>query len=215
MYVPSHFAEERKEVLHALIRAYPLGVLVASGAGGLEANHIPFVLQETACGSVTLSGHVARANCIWKCVEAVTPALAIFQGPAAYVRPGWYPSKQEHGRVVPTWNYVAVHARGVIRFHHDAFWIRNHLERITHQMEAGRSTPWAVDDAPTDYVEAMAARVVGVELVVEQLVGKWKLSQNQPESHRAGVVQGLEREGHSTAADLARLVREWSPPPPA
>jgi len=153
---------------------------------------------------------VARANRIWENPTGTEGALVIFQGPAAYVSPGWYPSKHEHGKVVPTWNYVAVHARGAIRFHQDARWIRSQMERLTNQMEATQSVPWSIADAPLEYIEKMVANVVGVEVIVEHLSGKWKVSQNQPEANRAGVVQGLERVGNADAAAIASLVGEYS-----
>jgi transcriptional regulator len=210
MYVPGHFSEDRKEVLHELIRAYPLGALVCAGPTGLEANHIPFLLEESGNGSVSLSGHIARANRIWEELEAGGSALVIFQGPSAYISPGWYPSKLEHGKVVPTWNYVVVHAQGTLRFHHDAIWIRNQLERLTCQMEAGRPAPWAVSDAPAEYIEKMIAHVVGVELVVKNMTGKWKASQNQPDANRTGVIHGLENTGDTSASKLARWLAEFS-----
>lgn len=194
--------------MHALIRACPLGLLVVTGAGGLEANHIPFFLRVADGGQATLLGHVARANPVWRTAGAASAALVVFQGPAGYVSPSWYPAKREHGRVVPTWNYAAVHAQGTVTFHDDPRWTRRQMEWLTHQMEAGRAHPWAVADAPADYVDKLVAAVVGVEVVVERLIGKWKVSQNQSEANRAGVVNGLNEAGGSAAAELARLVAE-------
>lgn len=211
MYIPSHFAEDRKEVLYGLIRAFPLGILVLGGSSGPEANHIPFVLQESGDGSVALLGHIARANRIWEGPSEGCQALAIFQGPSAYISPSWYPTKQDHGKVVPTWNYAAVHARGVLRFHQDASWIRHQMGILTQQMEAGRSKPWSVEDAPSDFIATLVSHVVGVELVVERLYGKWKVSQNQSVPNRAGVIEGLKGEGGTGAADMARWVAGWSP----
>ena len=208
MYLPSHFAETRPEVLHALVRAQPLAVLVTHGAAGLEANHLPLLLDIGPSGEAALLGHVARANPVWR-VEGVE-ALAIFQGPQAYVSPSWYPSKREHGKVVPTWNYVTVHAHGRLRVHDDPAWIRNLLDRLTTQMEAPRAEPWAVSDAPADYIEKTIAMVVGVELRVDRLEGKWKLSQNQPAANRAGVIKGLLANGEPEAAALALAMREGS-----
>lgn len=208
MYVPAPFGEQRIEVMHALIRACPLGVLVVAGAGGLEANHIPFFLRVSDEGSATLLGHVARANPVWRTPGASSAALVVFQGPASYVSPGWYPSKLEHGRVVPTWNYVAVHAQGTVTFHDDPRWTRSQMEWLTRQMEAGRAHPWAVADAPAEHIDRLVANVVGVEVAVERLTGKWKVSQNQSAANRAGVVNGLHEVGGPAAEELARLVAE-------
>ena len=152
MYVPSYFSETRHEVIHELIRAYPLGVLVSIEEGCLETNHISFYLKVSETGSAFLLGHVARLNPIWKQSRECRTALAIFQGPTSYVSPGWYPSKQEHKEVVPTWNYVAVHASGTLRFHEDAQWIRLQMELLTNQMESSQRQPWAVSDAPNNYI---------------------------------------------------------------
>ncbi len=208
MYVPGHFSEQSDEVMHALIRACPLGLLVVAGAGGLEANHIPFLLSVADGGRATLLGHVTKANPVWRTPGPSTAALVVFQGPAGYISPGWYPSKLEHGRVVPTWSYAAVHAQGTVTFHDDPHWTRKQMEWLTHQMEAGREHPWAVADAPADYVDRLVANVVGVEIVVERLTGKWKVSQNQSDANRAGVVKGLQDAGGPAAAELARLVAE-------
>ena len=204
MYLPSHFAETRPEVLHALVRAQPLAVLVTHGAEGLEANHVPLLLDVGPAGETALLGHVARANPVWRLDGA--EALAIFQGPQAYVSPSWYPSKREHGKVVPTWNYVTVHAYGRLRVHDDPAWLRRLLDRLTTQMEAPRAQPWAVGDAPADYLEKMISMVVGVELRVERLEGKWKVSQNQPAANRAGVIVGLDAMGGADEAAMAREI---------
>jgi transcriptional regulator len=206
VYLPSHFTETRPEVLYALIQAQPLAVLVTAGAAGLDANHLPLCLALDAAGEATLLGHVARANPLWRFAGAELEALAIFQGPQAYVSPSWYPSKREHGKVVPTWNYVTVHAHGRLRIHDDAAWVRRLLDRLTGQMESPRAQPRAVSDAPPDYIEKMVAQVVGVELRVERLVGKWKVSQNQPAANRAGVIAGLEADGDAQAVAMAREV---------
>lgn len=198
MYLPSHFAESRPEVLQALIREHPLATLVTAGPGGLDANPIPLHLDAGAQGEVTLLGHVARANPVWR-ADGVE-ALAIFQGPQAYVSPSWYPGKREHGKVVPTWNYVTVVAHGSLIVHDDPVWTCALLERLTKQMESPRPVPWAMSDAPPGYLEKLIAQVVGVELRVERLQGKWKLSQNQPAENRAGVVAGLQADGEVAMA---------------
>ena len=206
MYRPPAFREDRPEVLHGLIRQYPLGVLITQGAEGLDANHIPWWLEVADSGEVRLLGHIARANPLWKSSPMRPEVLVIFQGPAQYISPGWYPTKQVHGRVVPTWNYVVVHAHGRLVFHEDPAWIRAQMERLTGQMEAAQPQPWSIDEAPPEYIEALLATVVGVEIVVDRLEGKWKLSQNQPEVNRAGVVVGLAGRGDPAASEMARLV---------
>ena len=208
MYTPPAFREDRPEVLHAWIRAHPLGTLVTHGAAGLDAQPVPWWLEGGEAEGVRLLGHVARANPLWKTPPAQAAVLVIFAGPGQYISPGWYPTKQEHGRVVPTWNYVAVHAHGRLVFHDDPAWIRGQMERLTGQMEAAQPQPWSIDEAPPEYIEALLATVVGVEIVVDRLEGKWKLSQNQPEVNRAGVVAGLTGLADPAAGVMARLVEE-------
>ena len=208
MYLPKHFEETRVEVLHALVRAHPLAALVTLGAGGLEANHIPFEIDPDPAPFGTLRGHVARANPVWRELSRGADALAIFQGPATYVSPSWYPTKQEGGKVVPTWNYAVVHAYGPLRAVDDPAWLRAFVERLTNRHESGRTAPWHVTDAPADYVDKMVTAIVGIELPVTRLLGKWKTSQNRPARDRAGVVAGLEQDGGDAARAMAALVRE-------
>lgn len=207
MYCPAHFAETRPEVLHALMRARPLATLVTAGDDGPAADHIPFVLDLPDDGPGVLRGHVARANPMWRrLVDGGVPALAVFHGPDAYVTPSWYPGKREHGRAVPTWNYAIVHARGPLRAIDDPDWLRAHVEALTRQQEAAFAEPWAVSDAPADYLEKMLGATVGIELTIVSLAGKWKMSQNQPVANRAGVVAGLQAAGGDEAGAVAALV---------
>lgn len=206
MYCPAHFAESRPEALHALMRARPLATLVTLGEGGLVADHIPFVLELPADGPALLRGHVARANPMWKTLRSDVAALAIFQGPDAYVTPNWYPTKREHGKAVPTWNYVTVHARGPLRVIEEAGWLRRQIEALTQQQEAAFANPWAVADAPADYVDKMLGAVVGIELTIASLTGKWKTSQNQPAENRAGAARGLRELDSAEAAAMAALI---------
>jgi len=208
MFLPKHFEETRVEVLHGLVRAHPLGALVTLGAGGLEANHIPFEIDSDPAPFGTLRGHVARANPVWRELSRGADALAIFQGPATYVSPSWYPTKQEGGKVVPTWNYAVVHAYGPLRAVDDPAWLRAFVERLTNRHESGRTAPWHVTDAPADYVDKMVTAIVGIELPVTRLLGKWKTSQNRVARDRAGVVAGLEQDGGDAARAMAALVRE-------
>ncbi|ARV20286.1 Protease synthase and sporulation protein PAI 2 [Curvibacter sp. AEP1-3] len=206
MYQPSHFIETRPEVLHALVQSHPLATLVTLSAKGLDANHIPLVLRVEADGRATLVGHVARANPVWKDTDLSVPVLAIFQGPQHYISPGWYATKAEHGKVVPTWNYAVVHAKGMLTVHDDAAWIRSQMQQITTQQEAPMAQPWAVDDAPRDYTDKMISAVVGIEIVVDEWVGKWKVSQNQPPANQTTVREGLEHQATDAARTMAGLI---------
>ena len=212
MYIPPAFREDRPEVLHAWIRAHPLGTLVTIGDQGLEANQIPWWLEVAETGKLRLLGHVARANPLGQSSATQPEVLVVFQGPAQYISPGWYPTKQEHGRVVPTWNYVVVHAHGRVVFHEDPSWIRAQLERLTDQMEANQPRPWSIGDAPPEYIAALLKSGVGVEILVDRLQGKWKVSQNQPEINRAGVIRALSKMPNSAAQEMARLVGEAGGP---
>jgi transcriptional regulator len=207
MYVPRHFEERRVEVMHDLIRARPLATLVALTGSGLEANHVPLHLSPEPAPFGTLRGHVARANPLWREFRPDTEVLAIFHGPQAYISPAWYPAKAATGRVVPTWNYVAVHACGALRIVDDADWLRVQLEALTAHNEAAFAEPWRVSDAPADYIGKMVAAVVGIEIAVTRLTGKWKTSQNHPPANRAGVVRGLESLGDAASLAMAELVR--------
>lgn len=204
MYSPRHFEETRPEVLHALMRAHALATLVTSGPEGLEANHLPFELDAE---QGLLRAHVARANPVWRMPEGGVEALAVFQGPSAYVSPSLYATKQEHGRVVPTWNYMVVHAHGRLRAIDDPAHARALVARLTERHEAGRPAPWKLEDAPADYLEKLLGQIVGIELRISRLSGKWKVSQNQPAANRASVEQGLREEGGAAAAMADEMAR--------
>jgi transcriptional regulator len=211
MYLPAHFAESRAEVLHALIHARPFATLVTQGTNGPDANHLPLHLDANASPHGTLSGHVARSNPLWR-EAADSGVLAIFHGPQAYVTPSWYPTKREHGKAVPTWNYVVAHARGRLRVVDDPAWLRRQLELLVDRNEAGFAEPWQVSDAPPDYIDKMLAAIVGIEIEITELTGKWKISQNQPEANRAGVVGGLRGQQSAEALAVADLVAGLSKP---
>lgn len=179
MYLPAHFEENRREVLDALIGAQPFGILATHGPQGLDANHLPFEYDPARGPFGTLRAHVARANPVWREAAGSPDALAIFQGPAAYISPTWYPSKHETHRQVPTWNYIVVHAHGRIVVHDDEAFLRGLVARLTRKMEAGEPTPWKMGDAPADYISQMLGAIVGIEIEVTKLTGKWKLSQNK------------------------------------
>lgn len=210
MYVPAHFEESRIDVLHELIRAHPFSTLVTMSSNGINANHIPLHLIQESGKYGSLQGHVARANPMWSDLVNDVEALVIFQGPSSYITPSWYPTKQEHGKVVPTWNYIVVHAYGTLRVIDDPIWLRSQLESLTAQHEASFNKPWAVSDAPVEFTDRMIEAIVGIEILITKLTGKWKVSQNQPALNQAGVVKGLKSLGSSEASELAVLVDEAS-----
>jgi len=195
MYLPSHFTESRTEVLHDLVRGHPLGTLVAMTERGLDANHIPFVLDEAPAPYGTLRCHVARANSIWRDIESAREVLVVFQGPDAYVSPSLYEAKRRDGKVVPTWNYIAVHAYGTARVVDDSAWLSKLLEDLTRSQEASRVEPWAVSDAPADYIERLQQAIVGIEIPIARLIGKWKVSQNRSSTDRANIAADLKQRG--------------------
>lgn len=206
MYCPAHFAESSHETMHALMRAHPLATLVTLGKEGLCADHLPLTLELPDSGPALLRGHIARANPTWKTASADVEALAIFRGPDAYISPNWYPTKHEHGKAVPTWNYITVHARGPLRLIESPDWLRQHVEELTRQQERAFATPWAVTDAPADYIDQMLRAIVGVEMAITSLEGKWKVSQNQPQGNRAGAACGLRELDSADAAAMADLI---------
>jgi transcriptional regulator len=203
MYLPAHFEERRPEVLHALMRAHPLATWVTQGADGLVVNHVPFELDASRGPHGTLIGHVARANPLW---QKPAPSVLVFHGPQAYVSPGWYPSKREHGKAVPTWNYTVVHAHGTPRVLDPVAARRAIVGQLTAVHEAGQARPWSMAEAPPDYLEQMLAAIVAIELPIERLVGKWKVSQNRSAADRAGVATGLRADAAPQAAAMAELV---------
>jgi transcriptional regulator len=201
MYIPPAFQEDDVATLHAAIRAARLANFVTATAEGLVGTPLPMILDETEGPHGTLHGHVARANPQWK-LAPVGDAMAVFMGPDAYVTPSWYATKRATGKVVPTWNYVAVHAYGALRIVDDADWLHALVTRLTEAHEAGRAAPWAVSDAPKDYVAGMVRAIVGFELTITRLEGKWKMSQNRPAEDRAGVIAGLTADAKRALATL-------------
>jgi len=206
MYLPRHFEETDIAVLHALMRAHPLGTWVAQGAGELVVNHIPFLLEETLDGPGVLRGHVARANPVWRAFSAERPSVVVFQGPQAYITPSWYAAKREQGKVVPTWNYAVVHAHGVPRAIEDRDWLLGLVSRLTDTHESRESAPWKVADAPADYIESMLRAIVGIEIPIAKLTGKWKVSQNRSAADREGTAAGLAVRGDEASLAMAALV---------
>ena len=207
MYQPPHFREDRLAVQHALIREHSLGLLITAGTAGLQANPIPFVLDEQAGERGTLRAHLSRANPQGQELSAAGECLVVFQGPQTYISPSLYPTKHEHGKVVPTWNYITVHAWGRPQVIDDVAWLRHNVEALTARHEAGRAMPWQVSDAPESYLASQLKGIVGVEIAIARIEGKWKVSQNRPAVDRAGVVAGLRGSG-GDAEMIAAAVEE-------
>lgn len=221
MYMPAHFEENRPEVLHRLITEQPFGTLITHGPNGLDANHLPFEFdaRPVAGGSDALAqthgilrAHVARANPVWQEVAANPETLVIFQGPAAYISPTWYPSKHETHRQVPTYNYMVVHAHGRIVVHDDEAFLRGLVARLTRKMEAGEPVPWKMGDAPADYIAQMLGAIVGLEIEVTRLVGKWKLGQNKEAADRRGAAETLLARASDEQKAVGQAMLDAPPP---
>ncbi|MGZ5201004.1 MAG: FMN-binding negative transcriptional regulator [Telluria sp.] len=209
MYTPRHFEETRLDVLHALIASHPMGALVRHGAGGLDADHIPFEIAGPAEDAPfgTLRAHVARANPLWR--EAGAQVMVLFQSPTAYISPAFYEQKAVDGKVVPTWNYAVVHARGTLRAIDEPAWLLSLVERLTDRHEAVRAQPWKVADAPRDYIDKMLKAIVGIEIRIDRIEGKWKTSQNRSAADQSRIPAGLAAEGHP----LGELMQAWQAKP--
>src|ERR1700730_2800086 len=207
VYIPEQFREERPEVLSAFIQRHPLGAMICATADGLTANHIPMMLTGGGDTSPVLRGHVARANPVWKSVAPDTPVLVIFGGANHYITPSWYPAKQEHGKVVPTWNYAVVHAHGSVRFADEKARSREYVGELTNLQEASRDAPWKVCDAPAQYIDSMLVGIVTFEIAVTRLVGKFKARKHGPAPEGQAFVGALDAEG-ICAADRLELIRE-------
>lgn len=208
MYIPTANEEKRVPVMHALMVSHPLAALVTLGSGGLVASHIPMVLEDDGSPFCTLRGHVARSNTQWSDLAPSVDALAIFAGPQHYVSPSWYPVKAEHGKVVPTWNYAVVHAYGPLKVIEDKQWLRAHVSSLTDIHEAGFTPPWKIGDAPEEYLQALLNGIVGIELSIRRLEGKWKLSQNRSEKDRRGVAAGLQELDTPASLAMKSLMEE-------
>ncbi len=208
MYFPHHFAESRPEILGAFIRQHPFATLVSLGGDGLVGSHLPMLWDSEPAPFGTLTGHIARPNPQATGAQANVEALAVFLGPQAYISPNWYPSKREHGKVVPTWNYIAVHAYGPLKLIDDAEWLRRLVTRLTNLHESFSAVPWKVTDAPPAFVDQMLKGIVGIELALTRLEGKWKLSQNRPATDRTGTVAGLEARGDAASCEMAGAMRQ-------
>ena len=204
MYVPSHFAEQRLDVLHQLMHDHPLGTLVTLAPDGLDACHLPFEIAPPSAAAPhgTLRAHIARNNPLWRNASAALDALVVFQGPQAYITPSWYAEKAVSGKVVPTYDYATVHAYGPLRIIDDAAWLHALLERLSRRHEASRAQPWQLADAPPDYIEKMLAAIIGIEIPLTRVIGSWKASQNRSQADRATIAAGLRAAGAAAMADL-------------
>jgi transcriptional regulator len=206
VYIPKFNEETRLDILHGLIRSQPFATLVTIGRSGLIATHLPIVLSPGEGTPDILRGHISRANPQWREFDQSIEALAIFAGPQHYITPNWYPEKAEDGKVVPTWNYAVVHAYGTIRIIEDPAWLLTHLKSLTTQHEAASPRPWAVTDAPEDYIASQLRGIVGIEIPIRRLEGKWKVSQNKSDNTRQSIEQGLEDLGTSASLAMRDLV---------
>jgi transcriptional regulator len=209
MYVPSHFAEDRVSVLHDAIRAHGFATLVSMTSDGLIASHLPLMIDPEPAPYGTLIGHFARPNP--QAREAIGEALAIFHGPEGYITPLYYATKRQTGKVVPTWNYTAIHAYGPLKFLDDRDRKLDIVTRLTDLHEGKHATPWAVSDAPADFTEVMLKGIIGFELTITRLQGKWKMNQNRPEVDRIGVIDGLRADGRPDLADAVAQVADLAP----
>jgi transcriptional regulator len=205
MYLPKHFSVEDLEILAQLISEYPLATIVANLDGHFEINHLPLMLSSD---KTKLYGHVARMNPLTKVASSSnTLVTAIFNGPNAYVTPSWYPSKKESGKVVPTWNYAAVHAEGAIKLIEDPQWLRSHVAQMTNIHEPTYQSTWKLEDAPEDYVQTMLQAIIGIEIDIKHLVGKFKLSQNRPEGDYDAVVQELRQSPTEALQEMLQYMK--------
>jgi transcriptional regulator len=208
MYQPQHFREDDPAVQHALVRAHPLGLLVTLGDRGLEANLIPFVIDPSAGERGMLLGHLARPNPQWRVFDPGVDVLVVFQGPEGYITPSWYAAKAESGKVVPTWNYAVVQVHGRLSVTEDPVWLRSQIESLTRLQEGTRAQPWQVSDAPAEYVEAQIRGIVGLEIEISRIEGKWKVSQNRNERDRQAVVAGLTQLDTPESLTMKKLVED-------
>jgi len=208
MYIPPHFEESDIGVLHALIRSQPLGAWVTQGGGELIVNHLPFLLDADRGEHGTLTGHVARANPVWQSFSKDADSVVVFQGAQAYISPSWYPSKHAHGKAVPTWNYAVVHAHGRPRVVDDPQWLLAHVTQLSDAHESTQAVPWSVGDAPPEYIATMLRSIVGIEIPLTRLAGKWKVSQNRSAPDQLGTVAGLRSRATALSAETAALVSQ-------
>jgi len=207
MHTPAQFAETNLTVLHGLIKAQPFATWVTLADNELVANHLPFMIDPNRGAYGTLVGHVARANAVWQHLLH-QESLVIFQGPQAYISPSWYPSKQEHGKAVPTWNYAVVHAHGMAQVIEDREWLLNHVTALTTQHEASQAMPWSVSDAPLEYIDRLLGGIIGIEIPIARLIGSWKLGQHRSAPDQHGVIAGLRTRDDANSNAMAELSQQ-------
>jgi len=207
MHIPNKFKQKDENQLKAIIREYPFGTLVMHSKSGMEATHLPVILANCE-GKEVIHAHIAKANKIWQSVASDAEVLLIFNGPNCYISPNYYPTKKESGMAVPTWNYVVVHVKGRISFIHDEKWIYNMINSLTNEHESKQKIPWSMSDAPDTYIKKMLPAIVGIEVSIDSIEGQWKLSQNQPEVNKFGVVQGLLDKGEAHELEISKLTKE-------
>jgi transcriptional regulator len=208
MITPNVFKETDLDVLHGLIRSHPLGTWVTSEDDVLDVNHIPFVLDAAHGEYGVLRGHVNIANPVWRSLPTAKESIVVFQGADSYISPSWYPSKQEHGKVVPTWNYIVLHAHGIPRAITDEEWLFEHLNALTNQHESKRDQPWKVSDAPEEFTSKMVKAIVGIEIPISNLLGTWKASQNKQQPDKEGVVSGLNSTEDARSGEMGSYVSQ-------
>lgn len=207
MYIPTKFQQEDTNDLKSMMAKYPFATLISHSDSGIEVEHIPLFLDE-ANEKHVLQGHIAKTNPLWKNVKDKSEILIIFNGPNCYISPNYYPSKQENGKAVPTWNYTAVHVKGVVSYIHDDKWKLAMLNNLTDLHEAKQAVPWSIKDAPQEYIFKMLSAIVGLEIDILSITGKWKVSQNQSQENKRGLLLGLSQETDSNAHKIAELVQE-------
>lgn len=207
MYMPAHFKVTDQSELHSVITQYPLGTWIVSAVHELEINHVPFLLDTTRGKYGTLIGHVARANPVWQLLTSGVASAVVFHAEQGYISPSWYPGKQEHHRVVPTWNYAVVHVHGTAEVIDDRNWLLAHVTALSNLHEQHQQTPWDVSEAPADYLDKMLAAIVGIAIPIDSLIGKFKLSQNRSRADQSGVVSGLKASDNADALALAQRMK--------
>jgi len=209
VYIPTFNEEKDISIMHSLMQAQPLATWIVISNGEIQVNHVPFVLDNSRGEFGTLMCHVARANPIWRECSSKSDSVIVFQGDDAYITPSWYPGKQEHGKVVPTWNYAVVHARGIPEVIDDKEWLMAHINQLTDIHERQQTQPWKVSDAPDEFIEKLTGAIVGIEIPIRKLEGKWKLGQNRPEPDQQGIIDGLMTQEHPSSHGLAQHLHRY------
>jgi transcriptional regulator len=203
MHIPNKFKQKEETQLKEVIRKHPFATLITHSESGMEVNHFPVILANID-GNEVIQAHIARVNKIWESVQNGSEVLLIFNGPNCYISPNYYPTKKESGKAVPTWNYVVVHLKGKISFIHDNEWVYNMLNELTNEHESNQEIPWSISDAPDTYINKMLPAIVGIEISIDSIEGQWKLSQNQPDINKLGVVKGLFENGDDEVSGFVR-----------